>query len=59
LRKLVYNLVKRRRLDRIQMQAFIHVMDYKVEASYLVKRGVKRVVERGLFKFPYILKSRN
>jgi hypothetical protein len=34
LRKLVYNLIERRRLGRIRIQAFVHITDYRVEAGY-------------------------
>jgi hypothetical protein len=58
-RKLVYNLIKRQRLSRIRIQALTHIINYKVKASYLVKRRVKKAIKRGLFRFLHIFKSKN
>jgi hypothetical protein len=41
------------------MQALIHIMDYRVEAGYLVGRKIEKTVEQDLFGFSYILKNKN
>jgi hypothetical protein len=39
------------------MQAFTYITDSEMEAGYLIRRGVKKAVKRGLFGFPHILKG--